>query len=109
MLAANAHLDVRAGLAPPLNSNADQIANAFLIETDEGVLIENTLLDIGIEEPTAVIAANTKGGLCQVIGTERKEFGGLRQISGAQSCPRQFDHGAHLMTASATRSVSLRR
>src|SRR5690349_22467108 len=77
MLAADAELDIRPLGPAALGGQPYKITNAVLVETDEGVLLEDALLDIGVEEPAAVVAADAEGGLGQVVGAEGEELGVL--------------------------------
>ena len=83
MLTADAQLDARTRRAAALGGDADQVADAFLVEADEGVLLEDALVDIGVQEPAGVVAADAEGGLGQVVGAEGEELGMLGQVAGA--------------------------
>src|SRR5438034_1441148 len=50
VLAADAELDVRLHRPATLGGDADQVADAFLIEGHERVLLEDALVDIGVQE-----------------------------------------------------------
>src|SRR5438105_57634 len=80
VLAADAELGVGALGAAALGGDADQVADALLVEADEGVLLEDALVDIGVEEPPRVVAADAEGCLGQVVGAEGEELGVLRQV-----------------------------
>jgi hypothetical protein len=73
MLAADAELDVRAGLAATLGGKLDQLADAFDIEADERIARVDALVDIRVEEARGVVAAHAQRGLRQVVGAEREE------------------------------------
>uniref|UniRef100_A0A0N4ZZV7 Carbamoyl-phosphate synthase (glutamine-hydrolyzing) n=1 Tax=Parastrongyloides trichosuri TaxID=131310 RepID=A0A0N4ZZV7_PARTI len=94
MFAADAHLHARLGRATALLGDADQVAHAVLVQTDEGVVLEDALVQIDLQEATGIVAADAEGCLGQVVGAEAEELGVFGQISGAQGSARQFDHGA---------------
>jgi len=47
VFAADAQLLARIDRTAPLGGQADQVADAVLVETDERVLLEDALVDIG--------------------------------------------------------------
>src|SRR5690606_17555193 len=47
VLAADAHLDALARGPAPLGGDADQVADAVLVEADEGIGLEDALLHVG--------------------------------------------------------------
>src|SRR6185369_11726448 len=48
VFAADAQLYIGPGRPAPFGGDADQVADAFLVQADEGVLLEDALLDIGV-------------------------------------------------------------
>ena len=94
MLAADTHLDARTRCPTALGSDADQVADAVLVEADKGIGLEDALVHIGLQEPAGVVAADAEGGLGQVVGAEAEELGVFGQVGGAQCGAGQFDHGA---------------
>src|ERR1700720_883308 len=89
VLAANADLETRAGLAPALNADLYQFADAVAIHRDERIDHQDSLGDVGAEESGGVIAADAVGGLRQVVGAERKELRRAGDIAGHQAGARQ--------------------
>src|SRR5262245_8751206 len=63
MLAANADLEFRPRLAPALNADLHEFADAVAVERDEGIDFQDALGDVGAEEARRVIAADAVGGL----------------------------------------------
>ena len=57
MLAADAQLDVGAGLAAAFGSHLDQLANAVLIQSGEGIVLIDLVLIVGIQELAGVVTA----------------------------------------------------
>jgi len=94
MLAANAQLDIGAGGASAIGTDFDQLAHAFLVEGDEGVLFDDALLFIGLEEGSRVVTRDAEGGLGEIVGAEAEEFCLMCDVARAQGCAWQLDHGA---------------
>jgi hypothetical protein len=95
MLAADAELEGRPGLAPALGGDAHQFAHPRHIQADERVLLEDAGALIGHEEAAGVVTADAVGRLRQVVGAEAEELGMLGDVVGAQGGARQLDHRAH--------------
>src|SRR5262249_57932563 len=98
VLAANADLQFCANFAASIDTYFDQLAYAQLINRDERIGRKYAARGIDAEETRRVIARNPEGGLGQVVGAERKEFGGLRNFAGHQGRTWQFDHRTDLIT-----------
>ena len=81
MLAADAQLDARTGVAAPLSGGFHQFANAFLVQCDEGVFFVDSLVLIDLEEASGIVARDAQRGLRQVICAEGEECGRLRDIA----------------------------
>src|ERR1019366_361755 len=96
MLAANADLETRAGLASARNADLHQLADAVAIDRDERIDLQDSLGDIGAEESGGVVAADAVSRLRQIVGAEREELRRLGDVAGHQAGARQFDHGADL-------------
>ncbi len=60
MLAADAELDVGPRLAAPRDADFDEFADAFLIDRDEGILVEDAARRIGAEEGAGIVARNAE-------------------------------------------------
>ena len=60
MLAADAELEAGPGAPAPLGGERDQLADPVLVDRDEGVALENALLDIMGEEAAGVVAADAR-------------------------------------------------
>ncbi len=77
VLAADAELDIRSGLAAQFTTHLHQLTDPILIEGDERIVREEILLNIDGQEFAGIIAGKAVGGLGQVVGTEGEEFGFL--------------------------------
>ena len=87
MLAANAELDVRTGRPAALRCDAHQLAHAFGIQRDEGILRDELLRHVVVHEIGRVVPADAIGRLGQVIGTKGEKlsrFGDLPGMSAAR-------------------------
>src|SRR5207237_2764116 len=98
MLAANADLDIRPGLAAARNTDLHQLADAVAIDRDERIDLQDSLRDVSAEESGGVIAADAIGRLRQIVGAERKELRRLGDVASHEAGARQFDHGADLIS-----------
>src|SRR6202022_4587436 len=85
MLAANADFQIRAGLAPARDADLHQFTDAVAIDRNERIDFQDSLCDVGAEEPGGIIAADAVGGLRQIVGAERKELRRLRDVAGHQA------------------------
>ena len=85
MLAADAELDVGPGPAPALDADPHELADAVLVDGDEGVGGQNPLLGVGAEEGRGVVARDAERRLGQVVRAEGEE---LRRL-GDLSAPRR--------------------
>ena len=81
-------------LRPRSTADLDQLADALVVERDEGVVLEDAALLVVLQERAGVVAAEAEGGLGQVVGAEGEELGRLGDLAGAQAGARQLDHGA---------------
>ncbi len=108
VFAADTHFQVWIGRAAFLHRHTHQLADAFAVERLERVGGENFHLFFGArlfqaidvaqqEFAFSVVAANAKGGLCQVVGAEAEEVGDGRDLVGGQRGAWQFDHRAELV------------
>src|ERR1700735_2377186 len=94
MLAANAELDRRPGLAAPRAGDLDQLADAFDIDRNEGIALQDVLALVAAEETAGIVARQAERGLGQIIGAEAEEFRTLGDLAGSQRRAWQLDHGA---------------
>ena len=101
MLAADAELDVGARLAPALDGQLHEAADALLIEAGEDVAAHDFEVAVEAEEAAGVIAAHAEAGLREVVGAEAEEFGDFRDLIGGDAGAGHFDHGADLVADAA--------
>ena len=55
MLAADSDFQLRPGLPSPLHSDFNQLADSFLIENLEGIVLQNALVDVNGQELPGVV------------------------------------------------------
>ncbi len=70
MLSAYTDLEIRPRASAPLDTDLNELTDTLLIENLEGVLFENTLVDVFGKEHTGIIPGITESHLGQVIGAE---------------------------------------
>ena len=70
MLAANADLEIGAGLASTLTTNFDHLAHTRLIDADKRIMFIEVMLDIEGQEVARIVAGEAVGRLGQVVGAE---------------------------------------
>ena len=97
LLAADAQLDVRAGLTSQLRGHLDEAADAGLIQLGERIGLIDLAVIVGSEELARVVTAEAEGHLRQVVGAEGEELGLLGDGIRGQSRARDLDHGADLV------------
>ena len=100
VLAADAQLDVGAGLLAQLDSHVNQLADAHLVYLGEGIVFIDLLVIVGIKELAGVVTAETEGHLGQVVGAEGEELGLLGYFVGRKGGAGDLDHGARPCSAS---------
>src|SRR5258706_1403402 len=94
MLAAYAELKLWPNLPPASDRDFDQLADAGLVETHEGIAFDQAARQIFAQEASRVVAAHPERGLRQIIRAEAEKLRRLGNFAGHQSGPRQFDHGS---------------
>ncbi len=93
MLTADAHFQVRPGLATFIDSDLHQATYPFPVDGLEWVLGQDPFGHVGDQEVAfGIIPAVAKGHLGQVIGTEGEELCQFCQFTGSDSRPWDFDH-----------------
>src|SRR5712671_7094441 len=95
MLAADAHLELGAGLSAALDAPAHQQTYAFDIERLEWIRRKHAgLLFIHIvrQKPPGIIARQAHRGLREVVRAKREKVRDLRDLVGKQSRTGQLNH-----------------
>src|SRR5512133_3881744 len=90
VFAADAELDVRAGLASELDGHFHELADASLIDGGKRILLHDVQFGIGWEEAAGIVAAHPEGGLGEVVGAEAEELSILRNLIGHESASWDF-------------------
>mmetsp|Transcript_24801 Transcript_24801/g.71610 ORF Transcript_24801/g.71610 Transcript_24801/m.71610 type:complete len:589 (-) Transcript_24801:840-2606(-) len=108
MLATDARLKIGVALLAAVARYLHQLAHTVLVEYVKRVVVEDLYLllalpgvlhptDVGRHEVAAVVAADAKRRLREVVGAEGEELGQLGDLFRPQSGPRQLYHGAHFV------------
>src|SRR3954467_8846262 len=97
VLAADAQLQAIAHLTPAVGRDANEFADPFAVDRDEGVDRQNALGLVRAEEARRIVARDAEGGLRQIVGAEREELRGLRDLAGLETRARQLDHRTNLI------------
>src|ERR1035437_7946943 len=95
MLATDANLEVGPGVASLGRRHLHQQADASLVKGGEGILFEDSSLDVRRKEVVDVVAADAERRLSQVVGPKAEELGFFGNLLGGEGRARQLDHGAH--------------
>ena len=95
MLAANADLEVGAGLASTLAADFDHLAHTRLVDADKRIVFIEVVLDIEGQEIARIVAGEAIGRLGQVIGAEGEELGIFSDAIRDKTGTGQFHAGAH--------------
>ena len=74
VLAADAEVDVRVGLAAHLGGHGDELADAGLIETGERIALVDLLVVVRAEELAGIVTAEAEGHLGQVVRVLRSHW-----------------------------------
>ena len=97
LLAADAELDVRAGLTAQLRRHLDEAADACLIELGERVGFVDLAVVVGRKELARVVTGEAEGHLRQIVRAEGEELCLVGNGVGGQRSARDLDHGADLV------------
>ena len=93
VLAADAELEVRLGLAAGPGRQPHEPADAGPVDRLERAAVHDLLLDVlGQEAALHVVAREAERGLREVVRAEREEVGLLGDPVGHEAGPRQLDH-----------------
>src|SRR5579859_356248 len=92
VFAANAELDAGARLLSLGDGHLHQLTYAGLINGSEWVFLHDFEFLVGAQEGAGIVAAHSERRLCEVVGAETEEFGGLRDFVGSQSSAWDFNH-----------------
>ena len=103
LLAADAQLDVRAGLAAQLAGHLHQTAHAHLVQTGEGIGLVDLPVIVAGQELARIVAAEAEGHLGQIVGAEGEELRLLGDVIGGEGGAGDLNHGAHLVGHVAVR------
>src|SRR5712692_5350128 len=75
------------------HGHLDQLADTFLVENRERIVLENLRVLVILLELSIVVARETHGGLREVVGAEAEELGLLGDQVGGERGARDLDHG----------------
>src|SRR5438046_2901044 len=92
VFAANAKLDLRPRLAPFLDRDLHQLADAVLINGGERIALHDFELGVMRQKRSAVIAAHAKRSLGEIVCPKTEEFCRFRDLIGDQRAPRDLNH-----------------
>ena len=105
LFAADAELDVRAGLTAELRCHLDEAADASLVELGERIGFVDLVVVVGREELARVVTGEAEGHLGQIVCAEREELSLVRDCVSGQRSARNFDHRADLVGHVGTGSL----
>ena len=94
MLAADSDLQVGTRLASPFGRHLYQLPNAFAIENRKRILLDDSIREVGGQNPAHIVARKAKGGLREIVSTKGEELRYLGDFIGDQGGARQLDHCA---------------
>ena len=98
MLAADAQLDVGAGLAAAFGSYLDQLANAVLIQLCEGIVFVDLSVVVSGQELACVVTAEAEGHLSQVVGAEAEELSFFCHFVGGEASSKKTSSVANFLS-----------
>jgi len=97
MDAANSDLEVWLRFPAFFHGPFHQQADTFLIKSFKRIITPDTVGQIIVEELSAIISRNSKGGLGQIISAKGKEFSFPGYFISGQSRSWYFDHGTNFI------------
>jgi len=80
-----------------LHSHANKLSHTVLINHGEGIMFQNTLIEIHRKELGHIVTTVTKGQLRQVIGAKGEEIGFLRYLMCRKCGSWNLNHRADLI------------
>ncbi|OPZ73787.1 MAG: hypothetical protein BWY80_00829 [Firmicutes bacterium ADurb.Bin456] len=96
MLTADSDQKSRGGLASLFYSPFHQFTHALAVQNHKGVVRQNLLILVGLNEfALGIIPGKTQGSLGKIIGAKGKEISQLGKFVCQQGSPGDFDHGTH--------------
>ena len=95
VLTADTELDVGLGLAAFGDGDLDELTDAGLVQSGEGVLLEDLVLGVGHQEAAHVVTAHAESGLGEIVGAEAEELRRFGDLISRQCSTRHFNHGAN--------------
>jgi hypothetical protein len=106
MLAANAELDVGAGLAAALGGDLDHLPDTGRVERHERVVLEDPELLVGAAEARRIVARDAVDGLRQIVGAEAEKGGALGDLARRMSNSRRVAISGIMISGSTVSPVS---
>ena len=103
MFAADAAVDIRAGLLAEFDSHLHQFADADLVELRKRIGFVDLVLVVRGQELACVVARETEGHLREVVRTEAEELRFLRDLVRGERRARDLDHRADFVLDVALR------
>src|SRR5262245_51505810 len=94
VLAADADLERRPGLAAALDPDAHQRADTLDVDRRERILLEDLPLLVDLQELSGVVPRIAERQLRHVVGAEGEELRVLGDLAGGQRAARYLDHRA---------------
>lgn len=98
LLAADAQLDVRAGLTAKFGSHLDEAADAGLIQLGERIGLVDLAVIVGSEELARVVTAEAVGQLGQVVGAEAEELSFFCHFVGGEASSKKTSSVANFLS-----------
>ena len=95
MLAADTALQVESRTASLHHSLADELTHAVAIQNLEGIILQNTLIEICRQELGNIVARESECHLRKVVGTEREELRNLGNLVGRNGRTGNLNHRTH--------------
>src|SRR5450759_2299273 len=94
VLAADPELQVGPAPTAALDAVAHEVADSLYVDRREGILLEDLLLLVDLQELPAVVARKPKGELRQVLRADREELRLARDLIGHEASAGDLDHRA---------------
>ena len=104
VLSANADLEVRAHGAATLDAQAHEFPDALGVDADEGVGRKDSLVVVGVEKASRIVARQPIGGLRQIVGPETEKLRAFRDLAGEQAGTRAARSWSRQYTGCRSRS-----
>lgn len=94
MFTADPGLEVCFRASSLLDADFYQLTDSVLVDAGKGVVLEEAVVEVFRQKPTAVVTRQAEGCLCEIIRTKGEKVGDMSNFMGCEGSSRKFNHGS---------------